>query len=293
MDASIQERYGPTPQEKVILDDVAARTGRVYKRLGGIALESESDADEILPVLTGWIPRTEDDGCRETIYSVFASSFAWRHTDVLLSELSTCESPPQALILAIAYSLKAKHAPQVWEAVRGRRELDCYFFLLSRLVKHQEVKEQVVSEVLDYLSGDTRPWALQDIASINDHRIATWFIDRSDDPAVAPFARRLVARGSRRARGVRSLKGDLDRTHELYSTEVDFEDLPTLLTKLAATWRFRPVACLGDMTWLEGLSHGEWAGTEVRSRSEKFEVWFRLEDIDIVEVVLLVGSPDS
>jgi hypothetical protein len=135
---------------------------------------------------------------------------------------------------------------------------------------------------------------LQYISEVNDPRIRKWLEGQVDSPNrdLRTLARRVLARGQRLPKGVEFAAREPDRAGELFSTEVDIWEVRALLARLAKQHALKIPNTVRGARFLSSLDVDRWVSAPIESNTgEPYRVWFRLEDVDTVEVVLTKEPP--
>jgi hypothetical protein len=152
----------------------------------------------------------------------------------------------------------------------------------------------VASEVRDTLANAVRDptltiGELQYIAQVDDSRIRAWFESQLESPnrPLRQLARRVVARGKKLPKGVSVAAHPPDRNRELFSAELDLEELPTFLRQLGKEMGLKIPAAVKKATFVGTLRPDQWVVVSaVTVKDAPANLWFRVEDVDTVELVL-------
>jgi hypothetical protein len=129
---------------------------------------------------------------------------------------------------------------------------------------------------------------------VKDPRIAalvTKLVD-SPDKYVRQVAKRFVARGKKLPEWIQYTTSQPARQAELFSTEVDLDDLPNLVRELDRRFLLKlPPAVKQLRSVLARAQTDRWLVVNTTDRDESpVQLWIRLEDIDTIEVVLTRGD---
>jgi hypothetical protein len=289
---------GPTRAERAVLEEVRRRTGIDAPKLGWFATTDEGVAKAILPVLAEWLERSSPS-IRGAIYSLFAIPYARDWIDLLISYWPKSVEPVELSILvsALCATVQDAEARRILDLMLHNREKLEDFRLLAKLSEFpstaRSVRDYVVKalEEREFRAGD-----LLDISKVRDPRIAEQMGRRehSEDPAVRRVARRFAARSDRLPSGVRRMTSTPDRGSELFSTEVDMDDLGRLVQDLARKFGLRlsssPLKNATDI--ILGAPLDTWLAVSLKGQSgQMVTIWLRLEDVDTVEVVATAELP--
>lgn len=134
---------------------------------------------------------------------------------------------------------------------------------------------------------------VQHISQVNDPRIRKWFEGQvnSPNPGLRLVARRAVKRGKRLPRGVWYADHLPDRRAEIFSTEVDLEELRPFLAQLAKEIGLEIPAPVRTGRFLDRIDVDRWVVAPTQTtQGEPAELWFRLEDVDVVEIAAIRGD---
>jgi hypothetical protein len=287
-----QDSYDSQQQ---VLADIRSRTGRWFAQIAAIDTSESDTANAVLPILAEWVSRVPGEDVRAEIYSRFLTV----HSNAYIERmLQWAESEPYdlgrgALVQAITKAARPKDAVRIWNAVRERKLSGFDAKLLAKLstfpVTANEVKGHLVARLA---SPDLDISDIQYIAKVEDPRVVKWFAERVDspDPRIRLFAIRVASKGKALPRGL-SYATDLpNRLGELFSTEIDISELDRLLEELASRFSIKiPDFLLGRPAIWSRAETDRWVKAQVgfEGTGSVGDLWFRLEDIDVIEVVLV------
>ena len=287
--------------EKEILEDVRRRTGIAVSGLPWFdTKKDERVAKAVLPILAEWLEKPIE-GIRGTIYSLFASPYAKDWIDLIVANWLTCEDElsRSALVSALCIITQDRDAPRIFELMqRDVAKLED-FRLLAKLAEFPSVERQVRDYMVKVLEErEVGASDLEDASKVRDPRIAEQVRRRehSKVSTVRLVARRFAARSNRLPLGLYRVAEPPSRDYELFSTEVDYEDLKRLLRDLASRFDLRlsssSIKKVCDV--LLGAPLDTWLATEVKDKNGRpGGIWLRLEDIDTVEVIVASVSPSA
>lgn len=277
-------------EEKLVLADVQQKTGLAFRRLGCIDKNNPAVANAVLPVLELWIERVPE--LRGTIFLLFATPHAAKWANLLIRYWETERDPINSMILTscLCETLQPTQAARVFDLVSQRPPDSNSFRLLAKLAEFASVERQVKDHLVKVLDDpNLRAAELTYISKVRDPRMTEHFKKRlnSSDKNVRLLARRVLARAQKRLRGVPYATGQPNRLHELFSTEIDIDELDSAVHDLAKRLGILPTGPLKNPTRLiEGAELDRWVVVELKGdNGMDASVWLRLEDIDTVELV--------
>jgi hypothetical protein len=281
-----------TPLEQTILDDIRRRTGFSFRKLGGIDTRVKEVAHAVFPVLKDWLAVVKEDNYRRALFACFHTPEAYGYLDNLLCWWEN-ESDKQSLSLltqAIALLVKSQDADRVWNLCQRLPKRPHYHLLLSKLAAFPTVESELKDAlVLDLNNEDLSAADLSYIARVNDPRINRWFAGQVDSPDsyIRKIAKSVVAKGRKWPKGVEYAAQAPDRTEDVFSTEVDLENLGQLLARLAKDFGLKIPTTIKRGMFLSSAELNRWIVVHASSAAgPSVDFWFRLEDVDTVEVVL-------
>lgn len=293
--------------ERRILADIEQRTGICYRRLGGLRADTGTAEipAEVLPILLEWLPAARLTwGMHGVIYHCFATPHAQPYLELMLTWWrEEVEAGAESITLqALAGSLRnhTTHATaeRIWRVLQRHPCRSDDLFALIRLAACPATKDEVCQELLTRLNTPGKDYAaeVKFIAAVNDVRIRAWYLAHvaSPDPKVRAIAKRVAARQRRLPAGIDYAHTAPDRVQERFSTEVDVAEVPALLRELAARENLTLPAALRRLTFLQGADLDRWlVATLPEAQFHLGQLWFRLEDVDTVEVVLIEQNPSE
>jgi hypothetical protein len=281
--------------EKAILADIETKTGLSFVKVGGIPTRDKAVADAVLPVLVKWAESVDIPNGRLGIYHRFGTPHAYPFIDKLIRWWEEETDPLCINMLGVILSriLKQREAERVWAFCRrnaGRRR---DFMLLTKLATFPTVAAEVKEELVRALDESQPIGDLEIISKVDDPHIREWFIARvhSTNTDLRNVARRVVARGKKVPREVQLPAAPPDRSTEIYSTEIDLEELGPILKQFERELGVKIPRALQSVGFLASLDVDRWIMVPTRSKAEEpLEIWLRLEDIDTVEVAVTRAS---
>jgi hypothetical protein len=280
--------------ENVILADIAQRTGHRFARLQGISVTSEAEAELILPIAAEWIDRVGLSHFRHALYSAFASQFGYQWFLQLL-KWWTGETDPIAkstLVTLILDLMRETDVPQIWKTMCVTDEsypFDCE--VLSRMARTAQFGRLAKDAILRRLEdGRFIPGDLWSYAKLGDLRIQNWLIRNRniEDPVARKVITKLLQASEALPKWLTSAKVGPPRASVLYATEVDIEHLDRELRRLGKEFHFTPPKFGRNKGFTTAADHSSWyMGLLKTKRADApSSVWFRIEDLDVIEVVL-------
>ena len=278
--------------ENRILQDIHSRTGLSCPRLEGFDTTVKSVADAILPVLVTWVPIVPAPNMRTAIYSRFVTPYASSFLDLLLDWAQTEQDrvAVHTIIYAIGKAVQAPTANLVWQNLPRLRKTESYYHLLVKLSSFPDFATAARNLLVQELeTGNLGFPELRPIADVNDSRIATWFETRIDDPdrSVRALARRIRNRATRLPSSLDYSETGPDRSTALFSTETDLHGLENLLKDMSQQLALDIPAPIRKGRFLSSLPLNRWTVSTVKGQTGgSASIYFRLEDIDTVEIVI-------
>jgi hypothetical protein len=272
------------------LDVLNARLGTSLPSLASFDTRDTVIASAVLPEIAKVARDLEDTWGRHDAYARFHTPLAYPYfADVLAWLEAETHSQSQATLTQIvALLVKARDAQRVWELCRRMSKRPFYYVLLSKLATFKSVAAEVKDAIVAALEADVIPdWELQYVAKVRDPRIDEWF-----ERQTSAMAARYQAIGRRRTskkqpQGIIRSPSVPDRKLELTSAEVNLEEAPEFLTKFARQFGIIVPESLSALDFLESAPLDRWLATTAETVSgSRVTIWFRLEDVDAVELVI-------
>ncbi len=285
--------FEATPLEAIILEDVKQSTGLVFRRLGGIPTREKAVADAVLPILAEWPSKlTDHDNYRGGIYHRFHTPHAYPFLDRIVSWWTTEQHQLNLawLTQTLALILRCSDAERIWKLCEQLPRRQFHYMLLSKLATCPEVEQEVKDALIHGLQTEKlEAGNLSYIGQVNDPRIRRWFEGQvgSPDPNIRLVAKRVVAKSKKWPKGVEYAGQPPDRSEEMFSTEVGLEDLRQLFAQLTKGFGLKIPAAIMTGMFLASAELNRWIIVHTsKSAAQSMDLWFRLEDVDTVEVVL-------
>ena len=275
-----------------LLSELQSSTGLSYERIGGIATAEESVAKKALPFLRAYFPRVaRSERIRAAIFHRFGTPHAVEHLDFLL-ECFQNEDDALARHLvaqAIALSVDTTHASSVWSWISAdERMLDLY--ILRSLARYDSVRQKVIPVLLQKMDDPAcTVGEFRMLAKLEDASIKSWFRGKleSPDKQLRLIAQGALARPRRLPKYIQCAGAGPDLRQELFSTEVDLENLPMLLKELSRNFFCRPALNPKRFAFLNRIAIDTWFTVEPPKKSvPDIRIWLRMEDFDTVHVVI-------
>jgi hypothetical protein len=291
-----------TPLEEQILQDIREKTGLVYRRVGGIRTDDPGTFAAVAPILADWADRITDANHRHAIYDRFNTPLAHPYLDKLISWWRE-ESHPLAsgcLTQVLTTVSTCQDAERLWKLQHEFTPRPFYYLLASKLANCASVAKEARDELVAALESNTLlPGDVAFIAQVKDEpRIQNWLKQQlnSAEPALRLLAKRAARRGQSMPTGVVYAPIPPDRTpgREVFSTECDLRDLKGVLREITNKFRLTLSPAIGKGSFLLVADLSRWLVSDVlMNQEEPAALWFRLEDIDTVELVLLTQRSSS
>lgn len=280
--------------EAAILNEIWRTTGLRFKRIGQIDTSREQEASGTLPILACWVPLAIHSGLRHEIYHCFHTPFAKPFLDALLHWWKTESVSLNAGTLShcLAMVADSTNASRLFEAWRTTDKKPAgSYYLLARLAVFESVARPVKDELVRALNEETlNDSQLGAIARVNDRRIQNWFLERIDtgEYLIRKLARRIAGQKRRLPVAVRLADAAPDKAwRELFSAEVNLFEVKDILALFKKRFGVRVPRGLASGRFLDAAPVDTWLVTKTQAETgERRLLWFRLEDIDVVEIVL-------
>jgi hypothetical protein len=293
----LQERHGippPSADEQAIVEDIVARTNWYVQRLGGYETSDEEVARDVLSILLEWFPRVAGrDNWRGAIYYRFCTPYAKPYIEILmqwyLQELDKINH--MLLESALICTASAEHAQRLWQLCRHRSDMGLQLRLAVKLCRFPSVAAEIKDFLVEWLNRNPSPLhgELQCLLNVRDPRIFAWFKEQLNAPSagVRSLARRYVERGAKLPAGLAYAEIPPERLHEIYSWEIDLAELQLCLKEVARTFCVTIPARIRSGRFLDTAELDRWLVTQLSREDSRVSLWFRLEDYDTVEIVLI------
>lgn len=288
------------PWETSILNDITRKTGLTFRLVGGIDTRDKAVAPLVLPVLADWVARLDDVSHRWTIYSRFHTPYARPYLEKVIYWWTSEEDRLAlgTLTQVLALIVKCSDAKQVWELCQKLPPRPGHYLLVSKLGNCPEVEREVKEVLVQALKTETlEPSELSYISQIDDARMHQWFEGKVNSPNryVRLVARRAVARSKRLPRGMEYSPQAPERTREMFSAEDDVHAVRPMLHVLVKEFGLTIPAPIASGRFLASVPLDSWVAARrlLTVEGAAVSLWFRLEDMDTVEIVLLNEQPEG
>ena len=285
--------------EQTVLRKINSRTGLKFTMLAQIDTGDQALAEAVLPVLQALPVRDMEDNIRNAIYGMFGTPHASPYVDTMIGwwQEETESLGSSLLTQALAESARPEHAERLWQLCQSLPRRPEHYMLVTRLAKFPATEHQVKDKIVEALaSEELLVGDLEDIASVDDPRIRRWFSGQLDSPNrdIRNVAKRVVERGRRLPREVRYASTPPERESELFSAEVDIEELVPILRQVIRDHSLKVPAAVRKADFLGRIDIDRWVVVPVLTKpSDTAYLWFRLEDVDVVEIVLTPSIPNE
>lgn len=277
--------------ESTFLEDVRRRTGRRFERLSMIPVRSDPElARQILPLAAERLATPVEVRFRRSLYRLFDGVAARKFLSLIVQWIDSEEDVDSLdlLVQSLARLVTRSHAAIVWPKAKSWLNKPAIFILLSRIATFPSIQSEVVSFLMLAIEeGVVARGDYAHIARVRHRLVQAWLRAQRNSPD--PVLRRVAMRSLSSSSTTSARRGRSphpDRSLELFSAEVDLEALPALLSDIGA--RFDLCARPGKLeTSVLAMQLNVWS---VAATSESRTMWVRLEDIDVVEVVVTERS---
>jgi len=251
----------------------------------------------VLPLLVKWVARVEDERLRHCIYALFQPPYAKAHIDDLLDwwERESYKLGVESLAQILPRLISEEHAERVWRVIERRPDAGFNYRVLAKLTEFPTVSQAAKDTIVRRLKEGRLIYSdLQAISGVADRRIQEWFAAQTDssDKLIRSLARRISTTAPKLPTGLYVVPElpKRGRPLEIDSIEVDLEEATAYLKNLSKTYGLRIPAALRKCDFLEVLKLNTWYVTSVVTGQGHGMLWFRLEDEDVVEILLTAGG---
>lgn len=296
------------PDEVPILRDIEKRTGLVFNHLQNITANDEA-LRLVLPIAAEWIPLVTRQ-MRFALYFLFTTTCAAPYLEQIIQwrETETHELSMQSLTQALSILVTPTTARQIWERFRVLTPDGLEVMLIAKLLDTEvgdEVFDGRVSAYLNHAAvrierGDPVKTfcygILEFYATVRHRKMREWFSQYVDstDKNLRRLAQKSVRRSTPLPKGCWATQDLPDLRREIFSTEVDGEEFPSLIRLFAKDYgaKFPPAVRSGQV--IDTLPETGYVVCSADSeRDGPLELWLRLESVDSVEVRLLRADLNS
>jgi hypothetical protein len=286
--------YELTSQEKEILNDSLRRTGNSYPRIQSMAPRNKKEADEVLPIVAGWIDTLDLPNYRHALYFCFGSKYAhdwipeivkwWKneHDQVAKGHLAT-------ILMNIC---REQDLELMWREMCASDEdypFDSAVLLrMTKTAQFGAVAKQRIFQRLE--QGRFQAGDLWNYINVDDPKVKTWLEANAEhrDPVIRSVLRKLSKKHSKAPKWLRSAAAGPSPDSVIFSTEVDLSGLDRLLIELGREFGFDipNMEALKDLLMTAATGSWHFGMLDGGAEHASISVWFRIEDVDVVEVVM-------
>ncbi len=276
-----------------IVEEIRSKTGLPCVHIDGLDTSEEEIARVALPILADWVSVVPEENIRAAIYSRFNSKHASQFLPAMVKWASEERSgrAKEILNFAISTALRPEDADYVWQVLPDLTKTPAYYAILARLARIPAVAEKATVALTSALQDSKLGISeLIYISEVDDPRITAWFeqMTGSSDKRVRAVARKVIDRGKRLPRGVSFAQRAPNRTGELFSAEVDLDEVESLLTQLEHQLNLRFPIAIRKAQFLSRVPVDKWVTADTKGPGGlASQVYFRVEDFSTVEVVLV------
>jgi hypothetical protein len=279
-----------------ILNDIRLRTGLRCRHVQGIDTSEESVARVVLPILAEWVPFVGHWNMRAAVYTRFTSKHAAPFLASMVEWAKKEENPfaIDCLNFALGTAVQEADAERLWRVMPELPKSPNYYHIVAKLAAFPQVSAEAKAWLDDAMrNGSLGLTELRAISEVDDPRFFAWFAAMVDAPdkRIRALARKVVDRGKRLPKDVQYAAAEPGRAGELFSTEVDLDEIERLLRELARDHELKIPPSIRTGRFLSRLPLDRWVvGMIPSQRYGDVQIYFRLEDFDTVEVVVLPGK---
>ena len=292
------------PQETEILDSIESETGYRFPKLGAIPGIDTNIAAQVLPVLRQWVARLDRPNFRGGVYACFVGLAGRPYFGDLLAWLAQeTDTINQGILKEVLTPMVTRqNAGLAWPAIRKCINMNMDFKLVIKLANFPATREEAVQALLGHLEDEEKriaeggrgrkgvSSATQAICRMREPSIRDWFRrwEASPDPKLRECALRAAGILFTIPKSFRKVRGAVDPTKQVYSTEVDSDDLGSAAQKLEADYGIQvpPEVRSGEI--FRVLPETSWLVCQCPGPYDtRFDLWLRREDVSTVEMWLL------
>jgi|SRR5689334_16005854 len=285
--------------EEQILQDVHAKTGLTFRKIGGIDTRDPAVFAAVIPILADWVERLHDTSNRHAIYSRFLTPLARPYLDKMISwwKRENDQLAVGCLTQALTVATTCADAEQIWKVVKAFPKAPPFYYMLaSKLANCPSVQREVREELIKALeTKNLEAGDLSYIAKVKDPRVRKWFEARIDssERAIRTLARRVTAQGRTMPHGVQyaSVPPDSGSNIVVVHTECDIDEVMTVIGNAARQLGLKIPSAIRKGAFLSVADLNRWLVVPVSTKQgQPASMWFRMEDVDTVEVMILLGE---
>ena len=286
--------YELTSQEKEILNDIQRKTGYSYPRIQSMAPRNKKEADEVLPIVADWIDRLSLPNYRHALYFCFGSKYAhdWI-PDILKWWKNERDQAAKGHLATIVLNISREQDLElIWgEMCASDEDYPFDSAVLLRMTKTAQFGAVAKQRIIQRLEqGRFQAGDLWNYNKVEDPKVKTWLQVNAEhrDPVIRSVLSKLPKKHSKAPKWLQNATVGPSPDSIIFSAEVDLADLDRLLIDLSRKFEF-------DLPKIESLKHffmtvaiDSWHFGTLKGWAENSpgSVWFRTEDVDVVEVVL-------
>ena len=281
-----------TPElENQNLQDIQEKTGYSFSALQRIDLNDERIAVPVLSVLATWVSRVPSHYRSEIYFMLGFTEFGrpWFEDMLRWWQAESWPEGKSQLTRLIIHYMRDEDGVRVLEMCRDESFPD-RGRLLTRLAKIPELRETAIDLILKDLSSGR--YDLEDFkvyAQLDDARVRQYLVSQtaSTDPRIRALADRLFVKDRTPPSWITEAAEQPDRTCEIYSSEVDLDDVDRELSKIATSFGL-PKRRLGSRRYfLASADRDQWFFGCMGERDGTLAfLWLRAEDEDVVEIIV-------
>lgn len=274
-----------TAGEQRILAKISRRTRHEFSSLGWIPESKRSSIGDVLEVVREELDTgVDEDALRGGLYRCFGLPRARPFLPDILRwwRAETQEDCLDDICHVLRKLATESRARQIWETCQAAASSPGQCSLVVLLAKFPSVRDEVVTKILrDLDAGSLRPYEMRAVSRMRDARI------RARLDLAAHSEHKDARRTNRRVAGkFIAATSAVDYARELFSTQIGVADLDDLRDlALQATGLTVPAGLLSEKL-LRTLPIDRWYHAASTESGLAAEVWIRLEDVDVLEVVL-------
>jgi hypothetical protein len=278
--------FEPTDVERKLLAELRMETGLTFRRLGGIPKRDREVAAKVLPWASQVALSELDKNHRHVIYALFGTPYARKYASQLVEWW--IEEPDElaygTLTYIIAQLAHGSLRPKVGDQIQIMPRREFRYNLMASLARDRALRPEIVDHLMAIPGTEKLGFSeLDAIAGIKDDRIRKWFEENqtSSDPTVGRVANKLFRKRHPAAKLPYTTRSP-NRAYELFSTEADMEQLSCVVGDAAKRLGIEVPSEIVTADSLSIAKVNRW----MKYESGAVCFWLRLEDVDIVELVI-------
>lgn len=229
---------------------------------------------------------------RAAVLHCFDNPFVRPHLGFLLDrwDVETYRAASENLVQILARRIDNRHASRAFEIAQAKTDSGICL-LLAKLCRMRATEHMAKQAILaEFAAGNVSYYKLVAYSRVKDPNIQACYEPyvNSPDRYTRSLAQRVLGISIPKAQHlIKSPAGPpRGEPHEVYSIEIDIDRARPILEAIAERFRIPIPPSVMDGTSLEALARDKWYRLRGPVPDSAYQLWFRQEDFDIVEVVV-------